>query len=66
MKCVNLVVEIKGEKSDESKLKANTMKNQWIPGVNHLEKFGRWDFLELSNLQTMSNDFDDFVGIVLT
>ena len=26
--------------------KSNTMKSYWIPGVNNLKKFGRWDFAE--------------------
>jgi hypothetical protein len=25
------------------------METQWIPGVNHAKRFGRWQFIELTN-----------------
>ena len=33
------------------------MRTSWVPGVNRLADYGRWDFLELTNLETMEEDF---------
>ncbi len=43
---LNLVVEIKGFRKTDAKLKAETMQKLWKPGVNNLGRFGRWDFAE--------------------
>ncbi|MDE0678829.1 MAG: DEAD/DEAH box helicase family protein [Gammaproteobacteria bacterium] len=54
---MNLVVEIKGKREDDAIIKAETMRTSWVPGVNQLAEFGRWDFLELTNIETMEEDF---------
>ena len=54
---VHLVVEIKGQPDERSKTKAETMRSQWIPGVNNLGEFGRWEFIELRDINTMSAEF---------
>ena len=59
---VHLVVEIKGQPDERSKTKAETMRSQWIPGVNNLGDFGRWEFLELRDINTMAADFRAFVN----
>lgn len=43
---LNLIIEVKGYRGEASIEKSNTMKSYWIPGVNNLKKFGRWDFAE--------------------
>ncbi len=43
---LNLIIEVKGYRGEASVEKANTMKAFWVPGVNNLKKFGRWDFVE--------------------
>lgn len=43
---LNLVIEVKGKRDEAAVEKANTMKAFWVPGINHLKKFGRWDFVE--------------------
>ncbi|MCY4429674.1 MAG: restriction endonuclease, partial [Rhodospirillales bacterium] len=58
---VHLVVEIKGQPDEQSKAKSETMRGQWIPGVNNLGEFGRWEFLELRDINTMAADFATFV-----
>ena len=45
---LNLVVEIKGYRGEDAKEKANTMRAYWVPGVNNLGKFGRWEFAEFT------------------
>ena len=54
---LNLVVEIKGKREDDARIKAETMRTSWIPGVNRLGDFGRWDFLELTDIETMEENF---------
>ena len=43
---LNLVVEIKGFRKTDAKLKAETMHKLWVPGVNNHGRFGRWAFAE--------------------
>ena len=61
---VHIVVEIKGLRDEEDAAKADTMRSRWIPGVNNLDRFGRWEFLELRDLDTMAKEFRDFVAAV--
>ena len=59
---LNLVVEIKGYRGEDAKEKANTMRAYWVPGVNNLGKFGRWDFAELRDIYEIESEFDALVG----
>ena len=54
---VNLVVEIKGLRGEDAKIKAETMRASWVPGVNRLKDFGRWDFVEFKDVHRMEDDF---------
>ncbi len=38
---LHLIVEIKGYRREYAKIKKTTMDTYWIPGVNHLKKYGR-------------------------
>ena len=51
---LNLVVEVKGRRSEQDAAKADTMQTRWVPGVNALGRFGRWAFLELDNPYTFA------------
>ena len=50
---VNLIVEVKGYRGEDAKIKSDTVQSFWIPGVNHTIQFGRWSFLELTDVHTM-------------
>lgn len=52
-----LIVEIKGYRGEDAKEKKSTMDTYWIPGVNHLRTFGRWAFLELTEVYEIEADF---------
>ena len=39
-----LIVETKGFPDDKEGLKSGTLESQWLPGVNDLGDYGRWDF----------------------
>lgn len=59
---LNLVVEIKGMKDDQDAAKADTMRTRWVPGVNALRRFGRWDFIELTNPHSFVRDIETYLG----
>ncbi len=54
---LTLVVEIKGYKKDDAKVKKETMETYWIPGVNNLKTHGRWAFCELAELYEIEPGF---------
>ena len=53
---LHLIVEIKGYRHENVKLKSETMRTQWLVGANNLGTFGRWDFAELSDIYAMESD----------
>ncbi len=55
---LNLIVEIKGLRKEDAKVKAETMKANWIPGVNNLGKYGRWEFAEFTEVFEIESEFD--------
>jgi len=54
---LHLVVEIKGYRGEDAKDKKSTMDTYWIPGVNNLGGFGRWGFLELTDVYLIQSEF---------
>lgn len=55
---LHLVVEIKGYRGEDAKDKKNTMDAYWVPGVNHDKRFGRWAFVEFTDVYEMQDEFD--------
>lgn len=47
---INLVVEVKGQRDAKDAAKSDTMSKVWIPAVNNAGKYGRWEFLELTDI----------------
>ena len=47
---LHLIVEIKGYRREDAKEKKSTMETYWVPGVNHLGTFGRWAFVEITDV----------------
>lgn len=58
---LNLIVEIKGYRGEDAKEKKSTMETYWIPGVNNLETFGRWQFAELTDVFEISSGFNKLI-----
>jgi type III restriction enzyme len=54
---MHLVVEIKGYRREDAKEKKSTMETYWVPGVNHLGTYGRWDFAEFTEVYEIESDF---------
>jgi type III restriction enzyme len=59
---LNLVVEVKGERRHDARLKADAMRVQWVPAVNALARFGRWDFVEVTDPYDMQAAIDRAAG----
>lgn len=58
---LNLIVEIKGYRKEDAKIKKETMDTYWVPGVNHLGTHGRWAFAEFTDVYEMQEDFAQVV-----
>ncbi len=54
---LHLVVEIKGYRREDAKEKKSTMETYWVPGVNNLKTYGRWDFAEFTEVYQIEADF---------
>ena len=53
---LNLILEVKGYRSEDDKLKQQFTRTRWIPGVNRLERYGRWAFAELRDPFAMEEE----------
>ena len=62
---LNLIVETKGFRGEDAKDKANTMKTYWIPGVNNLGKFGRWQFVEFTEVFAIDSGFHKLIETLI-
>ncbi len=58
---LHLIVEIKGYSGEDAKDKKTTMDTYWVPGVNHLNSFGRWAFAEFADVYQIGSDFETTV-----
>ncbi len=59
---LHLIVEIKGYRREDAKEKKNTMDRYWIPGVNNNGQYGRWAFVEFTDIFMMESDFKEKVA----
>jgi type III restriction enzyme len=58
---LHLVVEIKGYRREDAKVKKSTMETYWVPAVNHAGTYGRWDFAELTDVYDIESSFDTMI-----
>lgn len=58
---LNLVVETKGYRREDSVAKANTMSAYWVPGVNNLGRYGRWAFAEFTAVFEIEAEFNKLI-----
>ncbi len=63
---LTLIVEIKGFRAENARDKANTMRAYWVPGVNNLVKFGRWDFAEFTAVHEIEAGFNRLISGLLS
>lgn len=55
---LHLIVEIKGYRREDAKVKKDTMETYWVPGVNHLKTYGRWAFAEFTEVYQIQAEFE--------
>ena len=55
---LRMIVEVKGYRREDAKVKKTTMDTYWVPGVNNLGAYGRWAFAELTDVYQMQEDFE--------
>ena len=55
---LHLIVEVKGYRGEDAKVKKETTETYWLPAVNRLRDYGRWAFVELKNVYAMRTDVD--------
>ncbi|MBC6402353.1 MAG: DEAD/DEAH box helicase family protein [Hyphomonadaceae bacterium] len=58
---LNLIVEIKGMKNEQVKLKTDTVTGKWVPGVNALGGYGRWAFGLFDSVFDIDRRFDNLI-----
>jgi len=63
---LRLVIEIKGRRQNDAKVKAETMRTHWIPGVNHLGTYGRWAVAEFTDAYAMEEEFKKTIEAAVT
>ena len=61
---LHLIVEIKGYRGEDAKDKKSTMGTYWVPGVNNLGTFGRWDFAEFTDVFAIEDELNSLVDSV--
>ncbi|MBN2309859.1 MAG: DEAD/DEAH box helicase family protein [Candidatus Hydrogenedentes bacterium] len=54
---LNLIVEIKGYRREDAKEKKATIETYWVPGVNNLRQYGRWAFVEFTDVYEIQDGF---------
>ncbi len=58
---LNLIVEIKGQRDDKDRVKADTARRQWVPAVNNDGRWGRWAFVEITNMKEAREILADII-----
>lgn len=55
---LHLIIEIKGFRGEDAKIKKETTDVYWIPGVNNSGRYGRWAFAEFTDVYEIEEDFE--------
>lgn len=58
---LNLIVEIKGYRREDAKEKKATMEIYWVPGVNNNGQYGRWAFVEFTEVFQIDSEFNKLI-----
>ena len=63
---LHLIVEIKGYRGEDAKVKKATMETYWVPGVNALGTFGPWTFAEFTDVYEIEAGFGELIDGLLS
>lgn len=58
---LNIIVEIKGFKNEQVKLKKEAVTEKWVPGVNALNTYGRWTFDQFDSVYEIEREFRELI-----
>jgi len=58
---LNLIIEVSGERRTDKETKVATARNLWIPAVNAHGGFGRWAFVEIRDIETATQELENFI-----
>ncbi len=61
---LHLIVEIKGYRREDAKEKKATMETYWVPGVNNNGQYGRWAFVEFTEVFEIETEFNKLIDSV--
>lgn len=59
---LNLIVEVSGNPDPKKPAKTATARDLWLPAVNNDGRFGRWDFIEISDPWDAQNTIRAHIG----
>ncbi|MDR2153184.1 MAG: hypothetical protein LBO72_10205 [Helicobacteraceae bacterium] len=60
-KSLNLIIEIKGQKDEQDKAKAEATQTMWIPSINACGSFGKWAFAEFTEVFNFAGDLENLI-----
>lgn len=63
---LHLIVEVKGYRRENVKLKSETMRQKWVRGVNNIGTYGRWAFEEFNDVFEMQKEFEALIAKAVT
>jgi type III restriction enzyme len=63
---LHLMVEIKGYRGEDAKIKKETMDTYWVPGVNNLGTYGRWAHAEFEKVFEIDAEFKKLIEIAIS
>ena len=58
---LNLIVEISGYPKGDKQDKVSTVQTYWLPGINALGTFGRWAFVEFTEVYAIEREFGKLI-----
>jgi type III restriction enzyme len=58
---LHLIVEIKGYRGEDARVKKETIETYWVAGVNNSGQWGRWAFAEFTDVYAMGEAFADMM-----
>jgi type III restriction enzyme len=58
---LHLILEVTGFKFEEKEAKADTVQKFWVPAVNNEGRWGRWAFLEITDIETAKESLIAFI-----
>lgn len=59
---LNLIVEVSGQDLEAKKVKCDAARTLWVPAVNNLGEFGRWQFIEIGDPLAVHSAIRDFIA----